>query len=132
MNDAQVVDRHYRETDTGITVPARTLRAHEMPSIGPRGQLTYRGHSVCLSERNALLVGVLVYHFGTAMSDLELLERVWPEGATRRTLWLHLRRLDRRLAPVGLTIVDSGYRSHALLPVESRWDRIAEGVDEQR
>jgi len=92
----------------------------EGPSIGPRGQLSYRGRTVCLSERNALLVGVLVYHFGSQLTDLELLDRVWPEGATRRTLRLHLRRLDRRLTRVGLRIVDSGTRSHALLPVEGR------------
>jgi DNA-binding response OmpR family regulator len=92
----------------------------EEPTVGPRGQLNYRGRTVCLSERNALLVGVLVYHFGSELTDLELLDRVWPEGATRRTLRLHLRRLDRRLTRVGLRIVESGDRSHALLPLEGR------------
>ena len=90
---------------------------HGMPAVGPRGQLTYRDRTVCLSERNALLVSVLIYHFGSELTDLELLDRVWPDGATRHTLRRHLRRLDRRLARVGLTIVDSGYRSHALVPV---------------
>jgi len=120
MNYGQAIDLPDREPDIRVTVPMRMPRLEEMPSIGPRGELTYRGHSVCLSERNALLVSVLVYHFGAELTDLELLDRVWPEGATRRTLRLRLRRLDRRLARVGLTIVDSGNRSHALLPVESR------------
>lgn len=119
MNFEQVIDLPDRESDPHMTAPSCTAHPHDLPSIGPRGELTYRGHSVCLSERNALLAGVLVYHFGTALTDLELLERVWPEGATRRTLRLHLRRLDRRLARVGLTVVDAGYRSHALLPQES-------------
>ena len=31
----------------------------ERPVIGPRGELTYRDRTVYLSERNALLAGVL-------------------------------------------------------------------------
>ena len=57
--------------------------AHDVPIIGPGGRLTYGGRTVCLSERNALLVGVLIYHFGSELTDLELLYRVWPDGATR-------------------------------------------------
>ena len=91
---------------------------YDAPIIGPRGQLKYGDRTVHLSERSALLAGVFIYHFGSELTDLELLERVWPEGATRRTLRAHLRRLDRRLARVGLTVVDSGYRSHSLLPVD--------------
>ena len=110
------------KVDQATVTRIATLREHTgslqgMPAVGPRGRLTYRDRTVCLSERNALLVGVLIYHFGSELTDLKLLDRVWPEGATRRTLRLHLRRLDRRLARVGLTIVDSGNRSHALLPV---------------
>ena len=91
--------------------------AHQTPVIGARGLLTYGDRAVCLSERNALLLGVLIYHFGSDLTEVELLDRVRPEGATRRTLRLQLRRLDRRLARVGLTIVDSGYRTYALRPV---------------
>ena len=97
---------------------ARDHRAgrREVPIVGPRGLLTYGDRSVCLSARNVSLVGALVHHFGSEVTDLELLDRAWPEGATRRKLRLRLRRLDRRLARVGLQIADSGYRSHALLP----------------
>ena len=120
MTHEQLIDPLHRETATRIATSTHAPGTRERPSIGPRGELTYRGRTVCLSERNALLTGVLVYHFGSYLTDPELLERVWPEGATRRTLRRHLRRLDRRLARVGLTIVDSGYRSHALLPVENQ------------
>ena len=91
----------------------------EVPIVGPRGLVTYGDRSVCLSARNAVLAGALVHHFGTEVTDLELLDRAWPEGATRRKLRARLRRLDRRLARVGLRIADSGYRTHALLPADA-------------
>jgi hypothetical protein len=90
----------------------------EVPIVGPRGLLTYGDRSVCLSARNASLADTLVHHFGTEVTDLELLDRGWPKGATRRQLRVRLRRLDRRMARVGLRIADSGYRSHALVPVD--------------
>lgn len=109
----------YRPQD--LHVAASTEHACEppdVPMIGPRGQLTYGGRTSHLSERNALLAGVLVYYFESEVTDVELLDRVWPEGATRRTLRHRLRRLDRRLARVGLRIVEAGDRSHALHAVE--------------
>jgi hypothetical protein len=90
----------------------------EVPIVGPRGLLTYGDRSVCLSARNAALIGALVRHFGAEVTDLELLDRAWPKGATRRKLRLRLRRLDRRLVRVGLKITNSGYRSHALVPLD--------------
>ena len=107
------------ETAIVAARPEPTQRLEEVPVIGPRGQLSFRNRTVCLSERNALLASVLVYHFGAELSDVELLERVWPDGATHRTLRWSLRRLDRRLGRVGLAIFHSGYRSHALRPAES-------------
>jgi DNA-binding response OmpR family regulator len=101
-----------------ITFPEVTSSPDEMPIIGPRGRLTFGGHSVYLSERNALLLSVLLYHFGRELTDVELLERVWPEGATRHTLRWHLRRLDRRVGRVGLEIVDVGDHTHVLRPLE--------------
>jgi hypothetical protein len=89
------------------------------PLIGPHGQLTFRDHTVFLSERNALLAGVLVYHFDSEVSDVELLDRVWPEGTNRGTLLRHLHRLERRVARVGLSIDEVSERSHALRPVEA-------------
>jgi hypothetical protein len=93
---------------------ALASHASEMPAIGPHGLLTYRGHSVCLSERNSLLAGVFIYHFNSELTDLELLDRVWPEGATHWTVRLCLRRLDRRVARVGLTIVPIGEHAHSM------------------
>ena len=88
-----------------------------MPAIGPHGLLTYRGRSVCLSERNALLAGVFIYRFNSELTDLELLDRMWPEGATHWTLRLCLHRLDRR---VGLRIVEVGEHADAMRSVDDR------------
>jgi len=96
-----------------------TQPLHAVPSIGPRGQLTYRHRTICLSERNAMLASVFVYHFEEELTDLELLDRIWPEGATRFTVRLCLRQLDRRLARVGLTIVEVAERAHTLQAVEA-------------
>ena len=92
---------------------------HAVPSIGPRGQLTYRHRTVCLSERNAMLASVFVYHFEEELSDLQLLDRIWPDGATRFTLRMCLRQLDRRLSRIGLTIVEVADHAHALRAVEA-------------
>jgi DNA-binding winged helix-turn-helix (wHTH) protein len=108
-----------RETAARVlTLPEPVPAVDELPIMGPRGQLTFRNHSVCVSERNALLLSVLLYHYGNGLSDIELLERVWPEGATRHTLRWHLRRLDRRVRRVGLELVDLGDHTHALRPSE--------------
>ena len=89
-------------------------RDADVPSIGPGGLLTFRNRSVFLSEHNALLAIVFVYYFGSLLTDLELLDRVWPEGATRSTVRMCLRQLDRQLATIGLTIADVGEHSHVM------------------
>lgn len=102
------------------------------PMIGPRGQLNYRDRTVYLSERNAMLAGVLVYYFESAVTGVELLDRVWPEGATRRTLRHRLGRLDRRLGRLGLKIVEAGDGTYTLCPVGLGGDGAADGsADEQ-
>jgi hypothetical protein len=92
----------------------------DVPTIGPQGHLTYRDHTAYLSERDALLASVLVFYFEVELTDAELLDRVWPDGATRHTLRRGLRRLNRRLGRVGLEITDIGGHTHALRPVDGR------------
>jgi hypothetical protein len=104
-----------------LSAAAERRPGHEpdAPTIGPHGQLTFRDHTVYLSERNAMLAGILVYHFDSEVADAALLDRVWPEGTTRWTLLHHLHKLQRRLARLGLNIVDVSDRSHALRPAEA-------------
>ncbi len=101
----------------GTTGERHPYHRPDSPTIGPRGELTFRDHTVFLSERNAMLASVLVYHFDEEVADVELLDRVWPEGTTRWTLLHHLHKLQRRLARLGLSIVEVSERSHALRPV---------------
>ena len=51
-----------------------------MPSLGPRGRLSYAGRSVLLSERDAMLAAVLVYNFERPVQEIELLDRAFPEA----------------------------------------------------
>lgn len=102
----------------GMSAAPHLHEPRDVPAIGPRGRLTYRGHTVFLSERNALLAGVLVYHFESDVTDTELLDRVWPEGATRRTLRRRLSQLTRRLARIGLAVAEESDGSHVLRPAE--------------
>ncbi len=95
----------------------QTTVQRDFPVIGPRGQLTFRDHTVFLSERNAMLASVLVYHFDAEVTDTELLDRVWPDGTTRWMLRHHLHKLQRRLNRLGLSIVEASEHSHALRPV---------------
>ncbi len=93
--------------------------AEDVPTIGPRGEIHYGDRTAFLSERDALLASVLVFHFESELTDTELLGRVWPEGATWRTLLHSLHRLNRRLGRLGLEIVAVGDRAHALRPVRA-------------
>ena len=97
----------------------RALVGADFPVIGPRGQFTFRDHTVFLSERDAMLASVLVYHFASEVTDIELLDRVWPDGTTRWMLLHHLHKLQRRLTRLGLSIVEVPERSHVLRPVDT-------------
>ena len=88
-----------------------------VPMLGPRGRVSYAGHSAFLGERDAVLAAVLIYNFERPVRDIELLDRAFPEGATRPTLRVHLARLRRRVAHVGLTIAKVGPDAHVLRPV---------------
>ena len=101
------------------TAGHHACQQRDFPVIGPRGQLTFRDHTVFLSERDAMLATVLVYHFGSEVADIELLDRVWPDGTTRWTLLHHLHRLQRRMNRLGLSIVEISERSHVLRAVDA-------------
>ena len=98
------------------TLTRREPHVDETPIIGPRGRFSFRGRTVYLSERNAILAGVFVYHFGAEVSDVEL-----PTVLARRR---HPPHASVATAPtrapsssaLGLTIFDSGYRWSALRP----------------
>jgi hypothetical protein len=86
------------------TLAARAARHPSRPTLDPFGQLTYCGRSLFLSPTDEHIVRTLVERFGEVVEDDELLERVWPNGGASQTLRVHISRLRRRVAPLGLTL----------------------------
>jgi hypothetical protein len=95
---------------------ARRAQRHPMvPVVDDFGQLTHRGVSVFLSPVDQRVAEVLVESFGTAVRDEELARRAWPAGSSGQTLRVHISRLRRRIAQLGLTITsvrNVGYVLH--------------------
>ena len=56
-----------------------------MPTLGPRGCLSYADRSAFLSERDAMIAATLIYNFEKPVNDLELLDPPFPKArpATR-------------------------------------------------
>jgi DNA-binding response OmpR family regulator len=69
------------------------------------GELSHRGRSLFLSQLDQRVAELLVEQFGAVIPESELRNQVWPEGATQQALRVHVSRLRRRIAPLGLTII---------------------------
>jgi DNA-binding response OmpR family regulator len=95
----------------------RALRHPARPTLDGHGQFKFHGHIVFLSPVEQNLATPLVAHFGEAVGDEELIRSTWFDGAgTEQTLRVHVSRLRRRLAPIGLTVTSIrgfGYVLHA-------------------
>lgn len=48
----------------------------------------------------------LIANFGNAVAEDDLITSAWHEGGNEQTLRVHVSRLRRRLAPIGLTITN--------------------------
>jgi hypothetical protein len=95
------------ELETQTRLHALAVRAAQHPrhpTIDGYGQLRYRGHSLFLSPTDQRIAEVLIEHFGDVVEDGELLRAVWPRGCGSQVLRVHISRLRRRAAPLGLTI----------------------------
>ena len=46
----------------------------------------------------------MIENFGSAVAENDLIAAAWHEGGSEDTLRVHVSRLRRRLAPMGLTI----------------------------
>jgi DNA-binding winged helix-turn-helix (wHTH) protein len=95
-------------------------RAHgARPVIDDDGLLRYDDLWVSLSPVEQFLTEELIDRFGTVVARDVLAGRAWPQGApTRNALDVHVLRLRRRLAPLGLEI--RTVRSRGYLLQESR------------
>jgi hypothetical protein len=75
------------------------------PLLDADGLLHHRDAWVSLSPVEQALAGVLLDRFGAVVTREMLADRAWPSGVpTRNALDVHVLRLRRRIAPVGLEI----------------------------
>ena len=75
------------------------------PLLDEDGLLHHRDAWVSLSPVEQALAGVLLDRFGAVVTREMLADRAWPAGVpTRNALDVHVLRLRRRIAPVGLEI----------------------------
>jgi hypothetical protein len=87
-----------------INLARRAARHSHPPTVDHLGQVTHRGMSVFLPPTDLRVMQALVEKFGAIVTEPELVEKVWPDGASNQVLRAHVSRLRHRLAPIGLTI----------------------------
>jgi DNA-binding response OmpR family regulator len=99
---ADEVDLHARVEN--LNRRART-RTEVRPALDDDGVLRVNGSWVSLPPVEARLTGALLGRFGSVVSRDALSTSGWPDGAPgRNALDVHVLRLRRRIAPLGLTI----------------------------
>jgi two-component system, OmpR family, response regulator len=90
------------------------------PVVDGDGLLRYRGRWVALSPVESALVITLVDRFGAVVGRDTLARRAWPDGTpTRNALDVHMLRLRRRIAALGVevrTVRSRGYLMQAAQP----------------
>jgi two-component system OmpR family response regulator len=95
------------------TLEARASNGLAVPEIDDDGLLRFRDRWVSLSPVERELAGALVERFGAVVGRDLMARRAWPSGApTRNALDVHILRLRRRIAPLGLevrTVRSRGY-----------------------
>jgi DNA-binding response OmpR family regulator len=84
----------------------RRARAHGVaPTLDTDGLLHHRDQWVSLSPVEQSLAAALLDRYGAVVARDTLAGRAWPEGLpTRNALDVHVLRLRRRIAPLGLEI----------------------------
>lgn len=98
----------------------RRLHAAEAPELDGDGVLRFAARWVALPPVEARLTTALLDRFGAVVSRGALGRAGWPEGAPgRNALDVHVVRLRRRLASVGLAIRTVRSRGYLLEPSES-------------
>lgn len=85
------------------------------PELDPDGVLRFGGGWVSLPPVEARLMVALIDRFGAVVRRDLLAQAGWPEGAPgRNALDVHVLRLRRRIAPVGLAIKTVRSRGYLL------------------
>ena len=103
----------------GLSARSR-FHAHEAPDLDDDGVLRFAARWVALPPVEARLTAALLGRFGAVVSRGALARSGWPDGAPRRNaLDVHVVRLRRRLAPIGLAIRTVRSRGYLLEPSET-------------
>jgi DNA-binding response OmpR family regulator len=102
---------HLGASDEEIAARVKALeqrwRMHHpaMPELDADGLLRFRGAWVALTPVESRLAKVLLDRMGTVVSRQAILRAGWREGEpARNVLDVHILRLRRRMAPLGLSI----------------------------
>jgi two-component system OmpR family response regulator len=102
------------------TLSSRSEMEQTAPRVDGDGLLRHRGRWVALSPVEASLAVTLVDRFGAVVGRDTLARRAWPNDApTRNALDVHMLRLRRRIASLGLevrTVRSRGYLMQAAQP----------------
>jgi hypothetical protein len=115
--------------DDDVRARLLTLRLHAVrhpasPVVEPWGQLSYGGRSEILSPTEHSIAEILVAHFGAAVDEAQLLAHAWPDGdGTATALRVHVHRIRKRIAPLGLSIKTIRGRGY-FMTTKSRKPRI--------
>jgi DNA-binding response OmpR family regulator len=97
---------------------ARAEQKAARPLLDGDGLLHHRDAWVSLSPVEQLLVSALLDRFGAVVTRDLMADRAWPHGApTRNALDVHVLRLRRRIAPIGLEIRTVRSRGYLLQSV---------------
>ncbi len=97
----------------------RRLHATAVPELDDDGVLRFAARWVALPPVEARLTDALLDRFGAVVSRAALARAGWPQGAPgRNALDVHVVRLRRRLAPVGLAIRTVRSRGYLLEPLQ--------------
>jgi two-component system OmpR family response regulator len=86
------------------SLAGRAAHHPSVPGLDTHGQLTHHEMVVILSPVEQRIATLLIENFGDAVAEKELIGAAWHEGGSEDTLRVHISRLRRRLAPIGLTI----------------------------
>ncbi len=121
------------EEDVRARVAALSVRSHahesHRPGIDDDGVLRYRGRWVSLPPLEARLVASLIQRFGAVVGRETLIKAVWPGGSPgRNALDVHVLRLRRRIAPLGLAVRTVRSRGYLLAAALSSSPNLARSV----
>ena len=99
-----------------MSLTQRAAHHPSRPSLDEHGQLTHHGAMVLLSPVEQHLGAQLIANFGEAVAERDLISAAWHEGGNEQTLRVHMSRLRRRVAPIGLTVTSIRAYGYVLRP----------------